>query len=129
MASADASVVAPAAPVMNATVADKLKLEEAKPSKKKKFSLKGLKKVGPIRLVKGFRASKLRPKIALDSQKDVADNIRQKLFQRRNKYEKFVDVVLGKASPVKATGDKQTIATVQHGKLIKNLFIFYLKIL
>lgn len=119
MASAEASAVAPVAPVMNATVADKLKLEEAKPSKKKKFSLKGLKKVGPIRLVKGFRASKLRPKIALDSQKDVADNIRQKLFQRRNKYEKFVDVVLGKASPVK--GDKQTIATVQHGKLIKNL--------
>lgn len=58
------------------------------------------KKVGPIRLVKGFRASTWRPKISLDSQKDVADNIRHRLFERRNKYEKFVDRVLGKATKV-----------------------------
>lgn len=59
-----------------------------------------MKKVGPIRLVNGFRAAIWRPKISLESQKDIADGLRQRIFERRNKYEKFVDNVLGKASPV-----------------------------
>jgi len=98
---ADVPAPAPApAAASNATAVDALKAEQEKPAKKK-FSWKGLKKVGPIRLVKGFRPEKLRPKIALDTEKEIADNVRQKLFERRNKYEKFVDHVLGKASPVK----------------------------
>lgn len=124
MASAEVSTPAPAAvpavvpaPVANATAAtDMVKTEQAKPAKKK-FSWKGLKKVGPIRLVKGFRAATLRPKIALDSQKDVADNVRQKLFERRNKYEKFVDKVLGKASPVKSEKQPAPGGVAHDGKL------------
>lgn len=88
------------APAANASVADSTKAEQKPEPSKKKFNFRaGLKKVGPIRLVNGFR-SKLRPKIALDSQKDVADNVREWLYERRNKYEKFVDNVLGKATPV-----------------------------
>lgn len=81
-------------------LADTTKAEPSKPSKKKFFS--PLKKVGPIRLVNGFRSSHLRPRISLDSQKDVADNVREWLYDRRNKYEKFVDNVLGKANPISA---------------------------
>lgn len=104
----------------NTTIADtakaektKSKKEKQKPKQKTSFK-KGLKKVGPIRLVKGYRAPKLRPKIALDSQKDVADNVRKWLYERRNKYEKFVDNVLGKATPIattpaKGTGSKQPV--------------------
>lgn len=82
-------------------LADTTKAEPPK-SSKKKFSFGPLKKVGPIRLVNGFRSSTLRPRIQLDSQKEVADNVREWLYERRNKYEKFVDNVLGKASPVSA---------------------------
>lgn len=88
----------------NATMADSTKAEKSKekPSKeKKKSGIKNpLKKVGQIRLVHGFRSSKLRPKIALDEQKDVADNVRHWLYERRNRYERFVDRVLGRASPI-----------------------------
>lgn len=83
---------------------------------KKKFSFKGLKKVGPIRLVNGFRSSKLRPKIALDEQKDVADDVRQWLYERRNKYEKFVDRVLGRASPITT---KKTSETLKESEVVK----------
>lgn len=62
--------------------------------------LKAQKPFKPIRLVNGFRAATWRPKISLDQQKDVADTLRQKSFERRNKYETFVNAVLGKASPV-----------------------------
>lgn len=113
LASAPAPAPAPVAVASNATTTDTVKADQAKPPAKKKFSWKGLKKVGPIRLVKGFRAATLHPKISLDSQKDVADNVRQKLFERRNKYEKFVDKVLGKASPVKA--EKQPVPGVPSG--------------
>lgn len=88
--------------IQNSSVADATKAETSKQPPKKKFSFRPLKKVGPIRLVNGFRSSKLRPRIALDSQKDVADNVREWLYERRNKYEKFVDNVLGKASPISA---------------------------
>lgn len=131
MASAEVSTSAPApaavpAPVANATAsADMVKTEQAKPAKKK-FSWKGLKKVGPIRLVKGFRAATLRPKIALDSQKDVADNVRQKLFERRNKYEKFVDKVLGKASPVKSEKQPAPGGGVAHDGKLNQKQKFYL---
>lgn len=58
------------------------------------------KKAGPLRLVKGFRAAKWRPKISLDTEKSVADKIRRSLNSRRIKYERFVQNVLGKASPL-----------------------------
>lgn len=86
----------------NATAVDAAKSEPSNKSSKKRFSFAPLKKVGTIRLVNGFRSSKLRPKIALDTQKDVADNVREWLYERRNKYEKFVDNVLGKANPLGA---------------------------
>lgn len=89
-------------PAQNSSVTDTTKAEPPKQSPKKKFSFSPLKKVGPIRLVDGFRSSQLRPRISLDSQKDVADNVREWLYERRNKYEKFVDNVLGKASPISA---------------------------
>lgn len=90
------------APSQNSSeLADTTKAEPPKTSKKK-FSFSPLKKVGPIRLVKGFRASHLRPRIQLDTQKEVADNVREWLYERRNKYEKFVDNVLGKANPLSA---------------------------
>lgn len=87
-------------PVPSANVSDSTKAEDV--STKKKFSIAPLKKVGPIRLVNGFRSSQLRPRISLETQKDVADNVRQWMYERRNKYEKFVDNVLGKASPLGA---------------------------
>lgn len=90
-----------AAPANASAPVDMLKTEDT--ASKKKFSFKGLKKVGPMRLVKGFRASTWRPKISLDSQKDVADSLRKRIYERRNKYEKFVDVVLGKATPVQSS--------------------------
>lgn len=82
-------------------LADATKAEPST-SSKKKFSFGPLKKVGPIRLVNGFRSPHLRPRIQLDSQKEVADNVREWLYERRNKYEKFVDNVLGKANPIGA---------------------------
>lgn len=85
-------------PPTNATAVDTLKAD-TKPSTKKKFNIKNVKNAGPIRLVKGFRATTWRPKISLDSQKELADNIRNRIFERRNKYEKFVDKVLGKPTP------------------------------
>lgn len=85
--------------VQNLNVSDSTKAEQ---NENKKFSISPLKKVGPIRLVKGFRSSQLRPRISLDSQKEVADSVRQWMYERRNKYEKFVDNVLGKASPIGA---------------------------
>lgn len=76
-----------------------------------------MKKVGPIRLVNGFRSSTLRPKIALDEQKDVADDVRQWLYERRNKYEKFVDRVLGRASPITT---KKTSESHKGSEVLKN---------
>lgn len=103
--------MAEASPAANASAADSTKAEQSKPSKKK-FSFKGLKKVGPIRLVNGFRSSKLRPKIQLDNEKDVADHVREWLYERRNKYEKFVDNVLGRATPVETKKPTEETMTV-----------------
>lgn len=97
----DSQPAAPAEdlPAQNLNVSDSTKAEHIE---KKKFSVAPLKKVGPIRLVKGFRTPQLRPRISLESQKEAADTVRQWMYERRNKYEKFVDNVLGKASPVNA---------------------------
>lgn len=110
--SAAAAVVpapAPAQPeASNATAVDTVKSGVTKSQKKKPFNLKNVKKIGQIRLVKGFRPANLRPKISLDTQKDVADKLRKSLFERRTKYENFVNNVLGKASPVKQSSKKPT---------------------
>lgn len=109
-----AEVVAPVVSVTDAPVVDAAKAEPVK-----KFSFKALKKVGPIRLVKGFRASALRPKLALDTDKEAADSLRKHLFERRNRYEKFVETVLGKASPVSAAKQPAPGAPVEHDQISK----------
>lgn len=66
------------------------------PAKKRKIA-----KFSPKRLIKGFRAAAWRPRVSLESQKDVVDSLRKRIFERRNKYESFVNTVLGKATPIK----------------------------
>lgn len=99
VSSTEAAAVAVVAPVQVNEVqpVDTVKADVSKNDKKKSNK----KRFGPLRLVNGFRAASWRPKISLESQKDVADGLRKRLFERRNKYEKFVDAVLGKANPVK----------------------------
>lgn len=66
-----------------------------------KADTKKTKKNTPLRLINGFRATNWRPKISLETQKDVAEKLVKKLHDRRIKYEKFVDSVLGPADPLK----------------------------
>lgn len=82
---------------------DSAKSAVTAPAKKRKIA-----KFSPKRLIKGFRAASWRPRVSLESQKDVVDSLRKRIFERRNKYESFVNTVLGKATPV-----KQSVAPVK----------------
>lgn len=79
-----------------APTVDSAKSGAVVPAKKRKIA-----KFSPKRLIKGFRAASWRPRVSLESQKDVVDRLRKRIFERRNKYESFVNIVLGKATPVK----------------------------
>lgn len=90
---ADAPVTAAEVAIAATTDATAVAADEVKSDTKK----------SPLRLVKGFRAAKWRRKISLDTEKNLADNVRKNINSRRIKYERFVKNVLGKASPVGTT--------------------------